>query len=93
MPPSLEAMIRSPLREEWTERYVVGEGRAVPEPPLRGRLVERSHVTGDDEGRPYGGRDERRSILRGRFIIIVVIYDTFEAGEIDSVGRAYYNGR
>ena len=47
MPPSLEAMIRSPLRGE------VGVG----------------------------------------LIIIVMTYDTFEAGEIDSVGRAYYNGR
>ena len=29
-------------------------GRAVPEP---GGLATRSHVTGDDEGRPYGGHD------------------------------------
>ncbi len=42
---------------------------------------------GDDEGRPYAGRGGRRSIL------IVMTYDIFEAGEIDSVGRAYYNGR
>ena len=26
-------------------------------------------------------------------VVIVMTYDTFEAGEIDSVGRAYYNGR
>ena len=31
-----------------------GGGRAVPEPPLRGRLVEQLNVTGDGEGRPCG---------------------------------------
>ena len=45
-----------------TEGHDVGGGRAVPEPPLRGRLVERSHVTGDDEGRHFV---ERGMMLEG----------------------------
>ena len=47
-----------PLREEGTERHDVGGGRAVCEPALWGRLVERLNVTGDGEGRPYGGKRE-----------------------------------
>ena len=46
------------MRGEGTERHDVGGGRAVREPPLRGRLVERLNVTGDDEGRPYAGRGD-----------------------------------
>ena len=49
---------RVSVGEEGTERDDVGGGRAVPEPPLRGRLATRSHVTGDDEGRPYVGRGD-----------------------------------
>ena len=37
----------------WVEAHDVGGRRAVPEPPLRGRLVERLNVTGDDEGRHF----------------------------------------
>ena len=32
------------------------EGGAVAEPALRGRWVARLDVTGDGEGRPYGGK-------------------------------------
>ena len=38
----------SPLRGRGTRGMMLEEGRAVPEPPLWGRLVERLNVTGDD---------------------------------------------
>ena len=54
-----------PYGGEGTEGHDVGEGRAVPEPPLRRRLAARSHVTGDHKGRPYGGRLVTRSHVTG----------------------------
>ena len=48
---------------------------------------------GNHRGRTCAGRWASVYSYVGGLIIIVMTCDTFEAGEIDSVGRAYYNGR
>ena len=43
-----------------------GRGRPLGT-PLRGRLVERLNVTGDDGGHPYGKRGRRGMMLEGEW--------------------------
>ena len=65
-----------------------GEGRAGFQPPLYGGwlcagITGGAWMTGgDDEGRPYVGRGGRRPILRGRSVVIVMTYDTFEGRKL-----------